>query len=423
MVFGPVLDVNSNPLNPIINTRSFGESPDLVGRLAKAYIRGARSKGLMSTGKHFPGHGDTDVDSHLELPTIRANRAHLDSIDLPPFRAAVGEGIDAIMTAHIAVVGVEGDTAGPATLSRGFMTGVLRDEMHFGGLLFTDAMTMGGVAKRYGATEPLIMAVEAGADVLLMPRSVPDAIETIMAAVRSGRLSEPRIDASVRRILTAKARAGLRQGRLVDLNSVDRIVDIPEHTRIADEVADRSITLAQDRMNLVPLGRDSTKKILIVTYADASDLVAGRAFNSIVTPRLPSSETIRVDDRTNDAEYATLATKADSADLLLVSAYVSPREFSGTVGAQSGFSQFVERFALSGKPTIVISFGSPYLLSAFPSVSSYLLAWGGSPVSQRAAALAVLGEREINGRLPISLPPALPFGAGIHRAPTGMSTK
>jgi beta-N-acetylhexosaminidase len=423
MVFGPVLDVNSNPLNPIINTRSFGESPDLVGRLARAYIRGARSKGLMTTGKHFPGHGDTDVDSHLDLPTIRADRAHLDSIDLPPFRAAVGEGIDAIMTAHIAVVGVEGENAGPATLSRGFMTGILRDEMHFGGLLVTDAMTMGGVAKRYGATEPLIMALEAGADVLLMPRSVPDAIETVLGAVKSGRLTESRIDASVRRVLTAKARAGLRHGRLVDLNAVDRIVDIPEHTRIAEEVAERSITLAQDRMNLVPLWRDSTKKILVVTYADASDLIAGRAFNSIVTERLPGSATIRVDDRTNDAEYATLGAKADSADLILVSAYVSPREFSGTVGTQAGFSQFVERIALSGKPIIVLSFGSPYLLSAFPSVSSYLLAWGGSPVSQRAAALAVLGEREINGRLPISLPPALPFGAGIHRAPTGMSNK
>ncbi len=423
MVFGPVLDVNSNPLNPIINTRSFGESPDLVGRLAKAYIRGARSTGLMSTGKHFPGHGDTDVDSHLDLPTIRASRAHLDSIDLPPFRAAVGEGIDAIMTAHIAVVGVEGENAGPATLSRGFMTGVLRDEMHFGGLLFTDAMTMGGVAKRYGATEPLIMAVEAGADVLLMPRSIPDAIETIMTAVRSGRLSESRIDASVRRVLTAKARAGLRQGRLVDLNAVDRIVDIPEHTRIAEEVAERSITLAPDRMNLVPLAPDSTKKILIVTYADASDPIAGRVFNSVVSERLPRAATLRIDDRTNEAEYAALSARVDSADLLLVSAYVSPREFSGTVGAQAGFSQFVERFALSGKPTIVISFGSPYLLSAFPSVSSYLLAWGGSPVSQRAAALAVLGEREINGRLPISLPPALPFGAGIHRASTGISNK
>jgi len=423
MVFGPVLDVNSNPLNPIINTRSFGENPELVSRLARAYIRGARSTGLMSTGKHFPGHGDTDVDSHLDLPTIRADRAHLDSVDLPPFRAAVGEGIDAIMTAHIAVVGVEGANAGPATLSRGFMTGILRDEMHFGGVLFTDAMTMGGVAKRYGATEPLIMALEAGADVLLMPHSVPEAIETVEAAVKSGRLSETRIDASVRRILTAKARAGLRQGRLVDLNAVDRIVDIPDHTRIAEEVAARSITLAQDKLNVVPLARDSTKRILIITYADPSDLVAGREFNSVVRERLTAATTIRVDGRTSDAEYTSLGALADSAGLIVVSAYVSPREFAGTVGAQAAFSQFVEKTALSGKPIIVLSFGSPYLLSAFPSVSSYLLAWGGSPISQRAAALALLGEREINGRLPISLPPALPLGAGIHRAQTGMSNK
>ena len=423
MVFGPVLDVNSNPLNPIINTRSFGENPELVSRLARAYIRGARSEGLMSTGKHFPGHGDTDVDSHLDLPTIHADRAHLDSVDLPPFRAAVGEGIDAIMTAHIAVVGVEGADAGPATLSHGFMTGILRDEMHFGGVLFTDAMTMGGVAKRYGATEPLIMALEAGADVLLMPHSVPEAIETVEAAVKSGRLSEARIDASVRRILTAKARAGLRQGRLVDLNAVDRIVDIPDHTRIAEEVAARSITLAQDKMNVVPLARDSTKRILIITYADPSDLVAGREFNSVVRERLPAATTIRVDSRTSDAEYSSLGALADSAGLIVVSAYVSPREFAGTVGAQAAFSQFVEKTALSGKPIIVLSFGSPYLLSAFPSVSSYLLAWGGSPISQRAAALALLGEREINGRLPISLPPALPLGAGIHRAQTGMSNK
>ena len=438
MVFGPVLDVNSNPLNPIINTRSFGENPALVSRLATAYIRGARSTGLMSTGKHFPGHGDTDVDSHLDLPTIHADRAHLDSVDFPPFRAAVAEGIDAIMTAHIAVVGVEGVNAGPATLSHGFMTGVLRDEMRFGGVLFTDAMTMGGVAKRYGATEPLIMAIEAGADVLLMPRSVPDAITTVVDAVRSGRLTEQRIEASVRRLLTAKARAGLRAGRLVNLNSVDRIVDIPEHTRIADEVAERSITLAEDRMNLVPLAFgppgtvspapgapvpaqsviDSAKKILSITYADPSDLVAGHVFNSIIGEQLPATRAIRVDNRTTDAEYGALKAQADSAELVLVSAYVSPREFAGSVGAQSGFSQFVEKEALSGKPIIVLSFGSPYLLSAFPSVSSYLLAWGGAPISQRAAALALLGEREINGRLPISLPPDLKFGAGIHRSQT-----
>ena len=416
MVFGPVLDVNSNPLNPIINTRSFGENPELVSRLASAYIRGARSMGLMTTGKHFPGHGDTDVDSHLDLPTIRANRAQLDTVDLPPFRAAVGQGIDAIMTAHIAVVGVEGDTAGPATLSPRFMTGILRDEMHFPGVLFTDAMTMGGVAKRYGATEPLILAVEAGADVLLMPRSVPVAITTILDAVGSGRISQARIEASVRRILTAKARAGLRTGRLVDLNAVDRVVDVPEHTRVAQAVAERSITLAQDKMNLVPVAADSSKRILSITYADPSDLIAGRAFNSVMRERIRPLQTMRVDVRTTDGEYAELAARADSADLVIVSAYVSPREFAGSVGTQGGFAPFVEKLALSGKPIIVLSFGSPYLLSAFPSVSSYLLAWGGAPISQRAAALALLGEREINGRLPISLPPTVPFGAGVHRS-------
>lgn len=420
MVFGPVLDVNANPLNPVINTRSFGENPALVARLADAYIRGARSMGLMTTGKHFPGHGDTDVDSHLDLPTIRADRQHLDSVDLPPFRAAVNEGIDAIMTAHIAVVGVEGANAGPATLSYGFMTGILRNEMHFGGVLFTDAMTMGGVAKRYGATEPLIMAVEAGADVLLMPRDVTTAIETVVGAVQSGRLTESRIDASVRRILTAKARAGLRVGRLVDLNAVDRIVSIPAHTSVAEKVAEKSITLALDRTNLVPLPMDSSKRILSLTYADNSDLVAGRTFGSMIEDRFPLTSSVKVDARTTDAEYAALKSRADSADLILVSAYVSPREFAGTIGAQQGFSQLVENLALSGKPIIVLSFGSPYLISAFPSVSSYLVAWGGAPISQRAAALALLGEREIDGKLPISLPPTLAFGSGIHRAKTRM---
>jgi beta-N-acetylhexosaminidase len=420
MVFGPVLDVNANPLNPVINTRSFGENPELVGRLARAYIRGARSMGLMTTGKHFPGHGDTDVDSHLDLPTIRADRQHLDSVDLPPFRAAVNEGIDAIMTAHIAVVGVEGANAGPATLSHGFMTGVLRDEMHFGGVLFTDAMTMGGVAKRYGATEPLIMAVEAGADVLLMPRDVTTAIETITGAIQSGRLTEARIDESVRRILVAKARAGLREGRLVDLNAVDRIVSIPAHTAVAEEVAEKSITLALDKTNLVPLALDSSKKILSLSYADAADLVAGRTFDPIIASRFPLTASLKVDSRTTEAEYAALKARADSADLILVSAYVSPREFAGTIGTQRGFSQFVENLALSGKPIIVLSFGSPYLISAFPSVTSYVVAWGGAPISQRAAALALLGEREISGKLPISLPPTLAFGSGINRAKTRM---
>ncbi len=423
IVFGPVLDVNSNPVNPIINTRSFGENPELVSGLARAYIRGAHSSGLMATGKHFPGHGDTDVDSHIDLPTIRADRSRMDSVDLPPFRGAITEGIDAMMTGHIAVVGIEGDTAGPATLSRGFMTGMLRNEMRFDGVLFTDAMTMGGIAKRYGATEPLIMAVEAGADVLLMPRNVTTAIETVVGAVESGRLTQARIDSSVRRVLAAKARGGLRTGRLVDLNAVDNVVGVPAHTAVAETVAERSITLAQDRGNLVPLTGDTSKRVLSITYADESDLVAGRTFDAVTGERLRGITRSRVDARTSELEFVQLRTRVDSADLLMVSVYVSPREYAATIGTQQAFSQFLEGLALSGKPIIVISFGSPYLLSAFPSVSSYVLAWGGAPVSQRAAALAVLGYRAIDGRLPISLPPVHSFGAGLSRPVTRTWTR
>jgi beta-N-acetylhexosaminidase len=412
--FGPVLDVNSNPLNPIINTRSFGENPSMVAKLADAYIRGARASGLMTTGKHFPGHGDTDTDSHLELPAVRGDRPHLDAVDLPPFRAAVVEGIDGIMTAHIAATGVLGADAPPATLSPYFMTDVLRREMSFNGLLFTDAMTMGGVAKRYGATEPLLLALEAGADVLLMPRNVTDAINTVMAALASGRLKESRIDESVRRILVAKARAGLRTGRLVDLERVDEIVNVPGNAAAAREVAERSITLARDSKGLVPIS-PATRRILSITYAESSDLIASRTFNDELDSAGYTVVAARTDDRTTADEYLGLRHMADSADAIVASVYVSPREFSGSIGAKSGFSSLIANLAASGKPLIAISFGSPYVLNYLPEVPAYLLAWGGTPLSQRAAAAALLGMNPITGKLPISLPPYYSLGAGIER--------
>lgn len=418
LTFGPVLDVNSNPANPIINTRSFGGDPALVSRLAAAYIRGARDQGLMTTGKHFPGHGDTETDSHIDLPAINASRPHLDSIDLPPFRAAVADSIDAIMTAHIAVVGVLGREAPPATLSPYFMTGVLRREMGFHGLLVTDAMTMGGVAKRYGSTEPLLLALEAGADILLMPRSVEEAITTVVGAVQSGRITEARLDSSVKRVLAAKARAGLRMGRLVDLGAVDERVNVPANAAVAREIAERSITLARDARSLVPLG-GSAKRILSVTYSDQSELIAGRTFNSELREASTDVRTANVDDRTSDAEFSALSLQTDSADVIIVSAYISPREFRGSVGAGGGVSAFVDRLATAGKAVIAISFGSPYLLTFFPSVPAYLLAWGGAEVSQRAAARAILGKTAITGKLPVSLPPHALAGTGIQRPASG----
>ncbi|MDO8501065.1 MAG: glycoside hydrolase family 3 N-terminal domain-containing protein [Gemmatimonadaceae bacterium] len=422
MTFGPVLDVNANPLNPIINTRSFGEDPKLVSRLADAYIRGARDEGLMTTGKHFPGHGDTDIDSHLNLPTIRADRARLDAVDLPPFRSAVTTGIDAIMTAHIAVTGILGDSAPPATLSPYFMTDVLRKEMGFSGLLVTDAMTMGGVANRYGATEPLVLALQAGADILLMPRNIREAIDVVMSAIQSGRLTQSRIDVSVRRLLRVKAQAGLRAGRLVNLDAIDTIVNVPAKSAVATEVAEKSITLARDERSLVPLPR-AGKRLLSITYADASDIVAGRVFNQELRRGGFSVAVVGVDGRTTPAEFDALRARADSADVIVASAYVFPRAGRGSIGAEGGFPALIEQLATAKKNVVAVSFGSPYLVSAYPSVPAYLLAWGGAPVSQRAAVAALLGEIGISGRLPISIPPWFQSGAGLDRSPVTPTSK
>lgn len=414
LAFGPVLDVNSNPLNPVINTRSFGENPALVSSLASAYIRGARSTGLMTTAKHFPGHGDTRDDSHISLPTIDANRARLDSVELAPFRVAAAEGIDAVMTAHIAVVGVEGSDAAPATLSRGFMTDVLRTDIGFRGLVVTDAMTMGGIATRYGASEPLMLAIEAGADVLLMPRSVPDAIDVVHAAVQSGRISQVRIDQSARRVLAMKVKAGLHVGRLVSVDEIPRTVNIPAHAAAAADVARRSIVLARDSTGAVPLGA-ARRRLLVVTFAEAGDPIAGRVFDRLLRDGGHVVTSVRVDNRTTRAEYDNIAA-TDSIDAVVISAYISPREYVGTVGAEPRFSRFVQQLAASRRPVIAVSFGSPYLLGFFPSVHAYMLAWGGAPVSQTAAADALLGRQPITGKLPVTIPSQHGYGEGLVRS-------
>ena len=415
MTFGPVLDVNSNPVNPIINTRAFGEDPEMVGRLGVAYVRGARDAGLMTTGKHFPGHGDTEVDSHIDLPRISADRARLEAVDLPPFQEAIDAGIDGIMTAHIAVTGVEGRDAPPATLSPYFMTELLRGEMGFAGLLFTDAMTMGGISRHYDAQEALILALEAGADVLLMPRDVTEAIDAVVGAVEAGRVAEERLDESVRRILHAKANAGLHEERLVDLDAVDRTVGTRAHTETARGIAERSLTLARDRQELLPFGPGGGD-VLSVTYARSSDLVAGRAFDA----ELAGGEALsvaRVDDRTSAMEWDELRARARAADRVIVSAYVAPVEYDGSVGLASDVARFVRELVEEGGEVIAISFGNPYLLDYFPDVSTYLLAWGRAEESQRAAARALRGEIPVTGRLPISLPPHHDRGTGIRLDP------
>ena len=421
--FAPVLDVNSNPDNPIINTRSFGEDPGTVARLGVAYIEGAHRGGVLATGKHFPGHGDTRTDSHLDLPVVPAGWSRLNAVELVPFRAAVESGLDAVMTAHVVVSGVQGPDGPPATLDPRIMTQLLRDEMGFEGLLFTDALDMGALAGRYGARELAVLALEAGSDVLLMLPNVTEAIDAVVAAVESGRVSPRRVDASARRMLETKARAGLHRGRTVDLNAVDEVVGSAAHVAFADTAAERSMTLLRDRLSVVPVDLTATRTVLSVTYARADNLVAGRAFNPGLADRVPAVRRARIDPGTPEETYDSLRLQARDADLVLVSVYVPPRAGAGEAAAPEALADFVRDVGRE-RPLLVTSFGNPYLLRALPDAPAYLIAWGDREVSERAALRALFGETDIRGRLPISIPPFHSIGDGLVRlaGPPGART-
>lgn len=418
--FAPVLDVNSNPDNPIINVRSFGEDPGLVAVMGSAFVRGVQDHGAIATGKHFPGHGDTETDSHLSLPVIRADRMRLDTLELRPFQAAIDAGMGAVMTAHIAVPSLNGDNGdpdAPSTLSRPVLTDLLRGDMGFDGLLFTDAMDMGAINRRYGRQEAAVRAVEAGADVILMPPSVTDAVDGIVAAVREGRIPEERIDASVLRILLTKEEMGLFRRRMVPVDSLPGMVGIRTHVDVADEVARRSITLLRNRGDLLPLLGTRSARVLSVTYRRPNDLLAGRWFNARLRgtyPRLTTEEVFR--DTGADA-YRALMDEARRSDLVVVSLHVTAVSYSGSVAVAERTAEFIQDLARRGVPHVVISFGNPYLLREFPDARAYLLAWSGSEGSQRAAADALLGRFPIEGRTPTRLPPFFEIGDGLYVPP------
>jgi beta-N-acetylhexosaminidase len=413
--FAPVLDVNNNPANPVINTRSFGEDPHTVARFGVAFIHGLQANGMVATAKHFPGHGDTGVNSHLALPVVQVSRARLDSVELVPFRAAVRAGVGAVMTFHGAMPAL--DSSGvPGTLSPAVLTGVLREELGFEGLVITDAMDMRGVVDMFGATEAVKRAVAAGADVLLMPADVPGAITAVVDGVREGRYREDRIDASVRRILTLKYRLGLVHRRVVNLDTLRRIVGDSAHEAIARLVAERSITLVKDSLGQVPLSPlGAGRRVLSITYARRSDLGAGATFDAELRRSVPALRSEFVNAEDPAPSFSRLLPVADSADVVIVGSYVAAGAAVASVAAPQGFVDFVEELVRRGRRPIVVAFGNPYLLQQLPDVPAYVAAWGGFPVSQRAAARALLGVAPVSGRLPISIPPLMQIGAGEVR--------
>ena len=443
IAFAPVLDVNNNPANPVIGMRSFGEDPHLVAAMGQALIHGLQDHGMVATGKHFPGHGDTDENSHLTITTVHASRARIDSVELVPFRGAIAGGVQGMMTFHGLVPAL--DTASiPASLNPAIMTGLLRKQLGFNGLLITDAMDMNGVLSRvsvpantgqtvtgnYGAqiknalsiAEACKLAVAAGADILLMPSDVPAAIDAVVEGVRQGRFTQARVDSSVRRVLEIKQRLGLERRRLVDLDSVRAIVGDTEHVRVAASAAQRSITLARDSLSLVPLARAGTgtaaPRVLSITIATRTDLAAGATFNAELRASASSLRTELVNPEDSTPGLDRLLNASDSSDVTIVGSYLSTGSSVTNPNAPEPIAAFMRTLVQRHPRTIIVAFGNPYLLQQVPSASTYVVAWGGFPVSQAAAAHALLGSAPVGGRLPISIPPLLRFGAGEDRAVT-----
>jgi beta-N-acetylhexosaminidase len=440
IAFAPVLDVNNNPGNPVIGMRSFGEDPHLVAEMGAALIHGLQEHGMVATGKHFPGHGDTDENSHLTITTVHASRARIDTVELVPFRRAVAAGLQGMMTFHGVIPSLD-TTPIPATLNPAIMTGLLRKQLGFNGLLITDAMDMNGVLSRvtlgpaqkpgqvvqgnYGAinnsvgiAEACKLAIAAGADILLMPSDVPAAIDAVVTGVREGRFTQARVDSSVRRVLEMKQRLGLDRRRFVDLDSVRAVVGDTANLTVAAGAAQRAVTLAKDSLNLVPLVRPGMPRpptILSITIATRTDLPAGATFNAELRHAVPTIRTELLNPEDPSPNFERLLSLADSSDVTIVSSYLTTGTNVSNPNAPEPIAQFMRDLAKRHPRTIVVAFGHPYLLQQVPAASTYVVGWGGFPVSQSAAGRALIGVAPITGRLPISVPPVLRFGAGEDR--------
>ena len=414
LTFSPDADVNNNPANPIINTRSFGGDAATVAKLVAAAVRGTQDAGMVATAKHFPGHGDTDTDSHIALPIIRADWRRIDSLELVPFRAAIAAGVKVVMSAHIALPALENGATVPATLAPEILTGVLRDSLGFKGMVVTDALDMGALVKNYGPGESAIRAFLAGSDLLLMPTDPRQAIDSMVAAIRSGRVPRARLDASVRRLLAMKEQLGLFRRRTVNLDSLGYIVGRRAHRDTALAVSARSLVLVRDSLGLVDSLRAGPRPLAVITFADGNSGPVGGTLLAELGRRGYPVTAFRLGAASGPASYDSAAAVARAAPLALFATSVRVAAWKGAIALPEPLARLIEASAAE-RPTGLISFGTPYLLPQTPSVSAYLLAWTDNPLTEAAVAAALTGAA-VGGHLPIDLPPGYPIGFGIQKA-------
>lgn len=416
VAYAPVVDVNIDPDNPIINTRAIGADPALVSRIADAFIRGLQANGMIATAKHFPGHGDTSQDSHSLLPTITAGLERLEAVELFPFKQAIAAGVRSIMTAHLAVPALDPTPGLPATLSAPIMTGLLRQKMGFKGLIVTDALEMGGVTNAFSTEEASLRAVQAGVDMLLLPPEPAKVIAYLAAAARDGRIPAARLDESVRRILETKASLGLHRDRFVDVEALRRRVAPQAYLEQATRTYERSATLVRNEGGVLPLAVAPDKLAVLALSSDLGDYFAGQPFVEALRARFPGAAGFYADGDTGQETLDEAFTAASAADVAIVGVYSRLVDRKGSVGLDPRHVDLINKLAAlpDGPRIVVVSFGSPYLLRHFPGVDAYLCLYKDTPEAQAIAARALAGELDLTGRLPVSIPDLYPIGHGLE---------
>jgi len=436
--FFPDADVNSNPANPIINTRSFGEDPKQVGDLVVAYIKGAHEGGMLITVKHFPGHGDTATDSHLGVASVNVDRAHLDSIELPPFRQAIAAGVDAVMVAHVTVPALDPDPNHVATISPVIVSDLLEKQLGFKGIVVTDALDMAGLTHLFANNigRAAVEAFKAGNDLLLIPADFPASYNAMVQAVRAGEISRERLDRSVLKILKTKASLGLQDGRLVDLGAIATVVGKPKNLAFGQQVAQDAVTLVRDNGKVLPLKssvayqgtakaalpyttqEETHNQVVAVLFSDDMRTDSGRALGREFRARIPDARVIYVDPRVAAGMSDEVLKAVEEAKTVVAAVYVIPT--AGKVGNTIAMAdatgvllqQLLDRAA---EKTEVIAMGNPYLAADFPKIENYMCTFSNATVSEIAAVKALFGESAIRGHLPVSIPNVAQRGAGIER--------
>ncbi|MBV8552433.1 MAG: hypothetical protein JOY54_14110 [Acidobacteriaceae bacterium] len=412
-VFAPDADVNNNPDNPIINVRSFGEDPQTVSDAVSAFIDGAHSdlkSYVLVSAKHFPGHGDTAEDSHLQLAVLSQPKQRIESVELLPFRAAIQHGADSIMTAHLAVPALDAANL-PATLSQNILTGLLRDELGFKGIIVTDALEMQGIAGLYSQGEAAVRSIEAGADVLLMPTDPEACIRAVMSAVESGRLSRKRIDASVVRVLAAKQRVGLFRSRTVDLNAISDEIEDRRLDNLAQTVADRAVTLVKDEKHLFPMPSPDGSCLAIMSEDEFS--TRGQMLADELKRHVPNLPVYVAHSSMPGDLLAAIAAQTAACQRIYAAGFVTVAAGRGNVALEGGLNTFLKSLEHGPAPVALISLGNPYLLRDFPDVAAYAATFSTAATSEIAAAKAILGEIAIGGKMPVSIPGLAKIGDGL----------